>query len=78
MRRFVVSHLASATGGVAAAASNLAAFRAATDAQLLVAGGVSSTADLETLRAAGVDGVLVGEALLSGAISLPEAIRMAA
>ena len=44
----------------------------------LVAGGISSLADLETLRAAGVDGVLVGEPIFSGAISLAEAIELVA
>ena len=43
----------------------------ALDAEVLVAGGISSLADLETLRAAGVDGVLVGEPIFSGASAWP-------
>jgi phosphoribosylformimino-5-aminoimidazole carboxamide ribotide isomerase len=78
IRRFVLSHLADAPGGIGAGPPTLAVLRAASDAQVLVAGGVSSTADLETLRAAGVDGVIVGEALFTGAISLPDAIRVVA
>jgi phosphoribosylformimino-5-aminoimidazole carboxamide ribonucleotide (ProFAR) isomerase len=41
-----------------------------------VAGGVSSLADLDWLRAAGADGVIVGEVLFTGAIRLAEAMSL--
>jgi phosphoribosylformimino-5-aminoimidazole carboxamide ribotide isomerase len=74
VRRFVVSHLVAAADDGAVTRAVIAGLRSGTDAQVLVAGGVSSPADLDILRAAGADGVIVGEALFSGAIGLREAI----
>jgi phosphoribosylformimino-5-aminoimidazole carboxamide ribotide isomerase len=74
VRRFVASHLAAIADGGAGARATIAGLRSGSDAQVLVAGGVSSLADLTTLSAAGADGVIIGEVLFSGAIGLPEAI----
>lgn len=53
----------------------LAAFRAALpDAWLAGAGGVSSEADLLALQDIGLDAAVVGLALLTGAVRLPEAL----
>mgnify|MGYP001304282915 CR=1 FL=1 len=43
---------------------------------VLVAGGVGSYRDLEMVRDAGAEGVIVGRALLSGAIDLERAIQL--
>ncbi len=48
------------------------------DAEVLVAGGVRDLDALRRLRDAGVSGVILGEALLSGAIDLPAALEAAA
>ena len=48
------------------------------DAEILLAGGVRDLDGLRRLRDAGVAGVILGEALLSGAIDYPEAIAAAA
>ncbi len=50
---------------------------AATDRPVIASGGVSSLADLQSLRtlqSAGVEGAIVGKALYSGAFTLPEAL----
>lgn len=53
----------------------LARFRAAfPDAHLVAAGGISGVADLEALAAVGVDGAVVGLALLSGRLGVAEAL----
>ena len=44
------------------------------DAEVLVAGGINSLDGLRQLRDAGVAGVILGEALFTGAIDLGEAI----
>ncbi len=46
--------------------------------EVLVAGGIGDTAGIERLRDAGVDGVIIGEPLLSGAIAYPAALEAAA
>jgi phosphoribosylformimino-5-aminoimidazole carboxamide ribotide isomerase len=74
VRRFVVSHLTAAADDGAVARATIAGLRSGSDAQILVAGGVSGLADLEILSAAGADGVIVGEALFSGGVELSEAI----
>jgi phosphoribosylformimino-5-aminoimidazole carboxamide ribotide isomerase len=56
----------------------LAAVRAATDGLVLASGGVGTVAHVVACRAAGADGVVVGRALLSGAISLTETLAAAA
>lgn len=71
VRRFVFSHVP-ADGG-----SLMARLGGGLDAELLVAGGVSSIDELMALRDAGVDGVIIGEALFTGAIDLSEALRVA-
>ena len=48
------------------------------DAEILVAGGVRDLDGLRRLRDAGVAGVILGEALLSGAIDYPAALEAAA
>ncbi|HKZ91480.1 MAG TPA: HisA/HisF-related TIM barrel protein [Candidatus Limnocylindrales bacterium] len=77
VRRFVVSHVPKeALSSAIADGSPIASLRAGMDAQILVAGGVSSLADLEAWRGAGVDGVIVGEALFTGSIDLQAAQRV--
>ena len=71
--RFVLSH-----GG---ADANLARTRdlvRSYDAEILVAGGVRDLDALRRLRDTGVAGVILGEALLSGAIDYPAALEAAA
>jgi phosphoribosylformimino-5-aminoimidazole carboxamide ribotide isomerase len=54
----------------------LARFRAAfPGATLIAAGGVARTADLEALAAIGLDGVIVGRALLDGSLSIDDALE---
>ena len=48
------------------------------DAEILVAGGVRDLDGLRRLRDTGAAGVILGEALLSGAIDLPAALEAAA
>ena len=48
------------------------------DAEILVAGGVRDLDGLRRLRDTGVAGVILGEALLSGAIDFPRALEAAA
>lgn len=53
----------------------LATFRAALpEAWLVAAGGIRSVGDLGDLRRAGIDGAIVGLALLTGALVLPDAL----
>jgi phosphoribosylformimino-5-aminoimidazole carboxamide ribonucleotide (ProFAR) isomerase len=47
-------------------------------AEFLVAGGVTDAAVLVRLRDAGVSGVILGEALLAGAMDYPTAVAAAA
>ncbi len=70
--RFVLSHL-----GSDAAAAVLAELRARVEAEFVVAGGVSSVADLARLRDAGASGIILGEPLFSGAIELEAALAEA-
>jgi phosphoribosylformimino-5-aminoimidazole carboxamide ribotide isomerase len=73
VRRFVFSHVAGKDGlaGIGTIAGGL-------DAEVTVAGGVTTLDGLLSLRDAGVAGVILGEAIFSGAIDLSEAIRAAA
>jgi phosphoribosylformimino-5-aminoimidazole carboxamide ribotide isomerase len=48
------------------------------DVEVLVAGGIHDLPGIRRLRDVGVDGLILGEALLSGAIGLPEALEAAA
>jgi phosphoribosylformimino-5-aminoimidazole carboxamide ribotide isomerase len=50
------------------------------DLKIIASGGVASLGDIRQLKAAeceGVEGVIVGQALYTGAINLPEAIKIA-
>jgi phosphoribosylformimino-5-aminoimidazole carboxamide ribotide isomerase len=71
--RFVVSHAAS-DDGVAALAQAVRAI----SAELVVAGGVRDVAGIRRVRDAGATGIILGEALLSGAIDYPTAREAAA
>jgi phosphoribosylformimino-5-aminoimidazole carboxamide ribotide isomerase len=71
--RFVVSHPESDVGR--ALISDLVGRG---DVDVLVAGGVTDIAGLERMRESGVAGVILGEALLSGAIDFPRALEAAA
>lgn len=73
VRRFVLSH-----GGAEPDLATLARLAATRDADLLVAGGVTDLAGIARVRDAGVAGLILGEALLSGRIPLAEAIAAAA
>ena len=73
VRRVVLAH-----GGLQPDADLLSSLVRAYDVEVLVAGGVSDLAGLRRLRDAGVAGVILGEALLSGAIDYPAAVEAAA
>ena len=73
VRRFVLSH-----GGAAPDLAALRALIAGLDADVLVAGGVTSVETIAALRDAGVSAVILGEVLFTGAIDLAAAIRAAA
>ncbi|HWQ61968.1 MAG TPA: 1-(5-phosphoribosyl)-5-[(5-phosphoribosylamino)methylideneamino]imidazole-4-carboxamide isomerase [Negativicutes bacterium] len=65
-------------GGVNVAATR--ALAKAAGVPVIASGGVSSLADIAAVRAAagdGVEGVIVGKALYTGAVSLPDALRAA-
>jgi phosphoribosylformimino-5-aminoimidazole carboxamide ribotide isomerase len=72
VRRFVLSHAALAD------VAPLAAVAAGLDAEILVAGGVHDLEALARLRDAGVGGVILGEALISGALDFRRAVEAAA
>ena len=61
--RLVIGH-----GGGSTEVASLAAIRAAVDVEVLIAGGVRDLDGIRRLRDAGVAGIILGEALLSGAI----------
>jgi phosphoribosylformimino-5-aminoimidazole carboxamide ribotide isomerase len=71
--RFVLSH-----GGSAPDVGLLERLVRAYDAEFLVAGGVADLAGIARLRDAGVHGVILGEALFSGAIDFTAALEAAA
>jgi phosphoribosylformimino-5-aminoimidazole carboxamide ribotide isomerase len=73
VRRFVLAH---ATGD--AEAAQVAAAARAVDADLLVAGGVSDLDGVRRVRDSGAAGIILGEALLSGAIDYRSAREAAA
>lgn len=68
VRRFVFSHVGD--DGV----ESMRRLADGLDAEVLVAGGVNSIDGLRKLRDAGVAGVILGEALFTGAVDLGEAI----
>jgi phosphoribosylformimino-5-aminoimidazole carboxamide ribotide isomerase len=73
VRRFVLSHVE-----VAAGPAIVRGLVAASDAEVLVAGGIGSLDDVRALRDAGADGIIVGEAVFSARIDLREALDAAA
>ena len=73
VRRFVLGH---ATGDSEAA--QVAAVARTVDAELLVAGGVTDLEGVRRVRDSGAAGIILGEALLSGAIDYQSAREAAA
>ena len=73
VRRFVLGH-----GGTAAELEVLAGLARDVEADLLVAGGVGDIDSVRRLRDIGVTGIILGEALLSGALDYPAAVEAAA
>jgi phosphoribosylformimino-5-aminoimidazole carboxamide ribotide isomerase len=73
VRRLVLSH-----GGSSPDPGLLQTLVRRYDADVLVAGGVIDLDGVRRMRDAGVHGLILGEALLSGAIDLPRALEAAA
>ena len=73
VRRLVLSH-----GAAAPDTGLLDMLVRRHDVDVLVAGGITDLAGVGRLRDAGVAGLILGEALLSGAIDLPRALEAAA
>jgi len=73
-----VARLVLAHGGSAAEVAALADLARSVDVELLVAGGVRDLGGVARLRDAGVGGIILGEALLSGAIDFIAAREAAA
>jgi phosphoribosylformimino-5-aminoimidazole carboxamide ribotide isomerase len=73
VRRFVLSH-----GGSAPDTAAITAITTLVDADVLVAGGVTSATGLAPLRDAGIAAVILGEALFTGGVDLGSAVRAAA
>ena len=71
--RFVLSH-----GGASPDLDRVRSLIRTYDAEILVAGGVRDLDGVRHLRDAGVAGVILGEALLSGVIDYPAALEAAA
>jgi phosphoribosylformimino-5-aminoimidazole carboxamide ribotide isomerase len=74
VRRVILSHAGEAGGG----AERLARLGREHDLDVLIAGGVSDLDGIRRLREAGIAGLILGEALLSGAIDYPAALEAAA
>jgi phosphoribosylformimino-5-aminoimidazole carboxamide ribotide isomerase len=73
VQRFVLSH-----GGSEPDVSSLGRLVGAHDADFLVAGGVADLDGIRRLRDVGIAGIILGQALLSGAIEFPAALEAAA
>jgi phosphoribosylformimino-5-aminoimidazole carboxamide ribotide isomerase len=73
VRRFVISHT-----GAAPDLHQLASLAGSADAEILVAGGVADVALVPALRDAGVRGVILGEAMFTGAVDFRTALALAA
>ena len=71
--RFVLAH-----GGTAPDLERVRSVVRSYDAEVLVAGGVRDLEGLRGVRDTGATGVILGEAILSGAIDLPAALEAAA
>lgn len=72
VRRLVLSH-----GGTTPDDGQVRSLVRSYDAEILVAGGVRDLDGLRRLRETGAAGVILGEAILSGAIDLPAALEAA-
>lgn len=72
VRRFILAH-----SGAGAELDQLSALARTVDADLLVAGGVREVDGIRRVRDAGATGIILGEALLSGAISYAAALEAA-
>jgi phosphoribosylformimino-5-aminoimidazole carboxamide ribotide isomerase len=73
VHRFVLSH-----GGAEPDVELLGRLARANDADFLVAGGVTDLDGVRRLRDAGVAGIILGQALLSGAVDFSQALEAAA
>ena len=73
VRRLVLAH-----GGTQPDTALIASLVRTYDVEVLMAGGASDAVGLRRLRDAGVSGVILGEALLSGALDYPTAVSAAA
>jgi phosphoribosylformimino-5-aminoimidazole carboxamide ribotide isomerase len=73
VRRLVLSH-----GGASPDLEQVRSLVRSYDAEVLLAGGVRDLDGLRRLRETGAAGVILGEAILSGAIELPAALEAAA
>jgi phosphoribosylformimino-5-aminoimidazole carboxamide ribotide isomerase len=73
VRRFILSH-----GGAQPEPGLLSAIVRSIDADLLVAGGVTDLDGIRALRDSGIQGVILGEPLLSGALDYSSAMEAAA
>ena len=71
--RLVLGH-----GGGGKELDALAALRASVDVEIVVAGGVRDLEGVRRLRDAGIAGIILGEALLSGAVDYTAALEAAA
>ncbi|MES2210541.1 MAG: HisA/HisF-related TIM barrel protein [Chloroflexota bacterium] len=70
--RLVLGH-----GGGAGEIDALATLRASVEVELVVAGGVRDLEGIRRLRDAGIAGIILGEALLSGAVDYTAALEVA-
>jgi phosphoribosylformimino-5-aminoimidazole carboxamide ribonucleotide (ProFAR) isomerase len=73
VHRLVLSH-----GGTTPDARLLTSLVSRHDADILVAGGATDLDGVRRLRDAGVNGLILGEAILSGSLELPRALEAAA
>jgi phosphoribosylformimino-5-aminoimidazole carboxamide ribotide isomerase len=73
VRRFVLSH-----GGARPDPALLTTIVRSFDADVLVAGGATSLDDIRALRDSGIQGLILGEPLLTGAIDYSAALEAAA
>lgn len=78
VRRFVLSHGGTGAEDQLAQLASLASLARTVDADLIVAGGVRDAAGIRRVRDAGAAGIILGEALLSGAIDYSAAVEAAA
>ncbi|MEO8462677.1 MAG: HisA/HisF-related TIM barrel protein, partial [Chloroflexota bacterium] len=72
-----VSRLILTHGGGGPELEALSALRASVDVEILVAGGIRDLDSVRRLRDTGIAGIILGEALLSGAIDYTAALEAA-